>query len=226
MPCPLARTGHPTHPKAARGFFILGDRMTIESKTASDFLKEAASDLARREAEAFTEHVEAALEDLETYGTPIISPVEQLFFIEWEYQGWGQEDHPPLIPQYKKEEETGEYRIDFVVDFFCHVVMGSSRRIIHGNEKEIHHAIPVPLLGIEIDGHIWHEKTKKQVEYHKKRERFLVSRGWRLLRFSGSEVFKSPWKCFSESYKIEQDMEKSYRDLVFEFCKTMESNNG
>lgn len=45
---------------------------------------------------------------------------------------------------------------------------------------------------VECDGHDFHEKTKEQARHDKKRDRFMQSRGIKVLRFTGSEVFADP----------------------------------
>lgn len=47
-------------------------------------------------------------------------------------------------------------------------------------------------LYIELDGHIWHERTPEQVEKDKHRERDLQDNGVRLYRFTGREVHRNP----------------------------------
>lgn len=42
---------------------------------------------------------------------------------------------------------------------------------------------------IECDGHDYHEKTKEQSKHDKERDRFLTSQGYKILRFSGSEIY-------------------------------------
>jgi very-short-patch-repair endonuclease len=49
------------------------------------------------------------------------------------------------------------------------------------------------ILGIELDGHAFHEKTKDQAEKDKARERDLMAMGWTLLRFTGREVWRDPF---------------------------------
>lgn len=51
---------------------------------------------------------------------------------------------------------------------------------------------------IECDGHEFHEKTKEQVERDKRRERAIVSQGFQLLRFAGSEIYRNPDVCAKE----------------------------
>jgi very-short-patch-repair endonuclease len=57
-------------------------------------------------------------------------------------------------------------------------------------------------LIVECDGHEFHEKTKKQVEYDKQRERSLIKLGYKIVRFSGSEIYKDHIKCAKEALNI------------------------
>lgn len=54
------------------------------------------------------------------------------------------------------------------------------------------------LLAVEVDGHEWHERTKDQAERDKARERRIVSSGWAIARFAGSEVWRAPARCARE----------------------------
>jgi len=108
----------------------------------------------------------------------IESPMEKLFFIEWHYRKLNIDIKQELVPQFY-DESTGEYYIDFVIFY-----MDNGQKI-----------------GIEIDGE-WHEKSKEQVQKDKKRERFLVSRGWKIIRFAGSEIYKNPSACVEEVLTI------------------------
>jgi very-short-patch-repair endonuclease len=51
-------------------------------------------------------------------------------------------------------------------------------------------AIPNKKIAIEIDGYNFH-KTKEQMNYDYKREQSLEILGWRVFRFTGSQVFKN-----------------------------------
>lgn len=68
---------------------------------------------------------------------------------------------------YTPQVEIGKYRVDFE----CRLASDREKKFI-----------------IECDGHDFHEKTKEQVAYDKQRERYLVSKGYKVLRFSGSEI--------------------------------------
>lgn len=54
---------------------------------------------------------------------------------------------------------------------------------------------------VEIDGHDFHEKTKEQVAHDKQREREMAPFADMILRFTGSEVYRDPFSCASESFK-------------------------
>jgi very-short-patch-repair endonuclease len=54
------------------------------------------------------------------------------------------------------------------------------------------------LIIVELDGHDWHERTKAQATRDKKRDRALVTAGYRVLRFTGSEIYASPGECLQE----------------------------
>jgi len=60
---------------------------------------------------------------------------------------------------------------------------------------------------IEIDGHEWH-KTKEQREFDYKRERYLLKRGYTVLRYTGTEIYLSAKECAKEARDIILDLMK------------------
>jgi very-short-patch-repair endonuclease len=44
-------------------------------------------------------------------------------------------------------------------------------------------------LVVELDGHDFHEKTRAQAAHDKRRDRRFVAAGWKVLRYTGSEVY-------------------------------------
>lgn len=62
-------------------------------------------------------------------------------------------------------------------------------------------AIPDKKIVIELDGHDYH-KTKEQRTGDAKRERFLELEGWRVIRFTGSEVHKSAFDCVMQAVNL------------------------
>lgn len=77
-----------------------------------------------------------------------------------------------ICPQYN----INNYRVDFAI-----FVMGFDKGIAR--------------LVIECDGHDFHEKTKEQAAKDKKRDRDLMLDGWRVFRFTGSEIFHDAREC-------------------------------
>lgn len=54
-------------------------------------------------------------------------------------------------------------------------------------------------VDVEVDGHEFHERTKEQAAHDKARDRLLQSRDWKVLRFTGSEVFQDAALCVHEA---------------------------
>lgn len=77
--------------------------------------------------------------------------------------------------------EVGNYRVDFAV-----------------LDKNI---------AIEIDGHDYH-KTKEQRTNDAERERNLELLGWKVIRFTGSEIFKDTEGCVNQANKLIEVWEK------------------
>lgn len=61
---------------------------------------------------------------------------------------------------------------------------------------------------IEIDGHESH-KTKEQREYDYTRERYLMKKGYHIIRFMGTEVFLDTHKCVMEVIEIANHFKKN-----------------
>ncbi len=78
----------------------------------------------------------------------------------------------------RPQTTVDRYRIDLVVSF-----------LFHGAEMH---------LAIECDGHAFHEKTKAQARKDRSRERALTYLGYRVVRFTGSEIYTSPRQCAAE----------------------------
>lgn len=54
-------------------------------------------------------------------------------------------------------------------------------------------------LVVECDGHEFHERTKEQATKDKSRDRALVSRGYTVMRFTGSEIWANPFPPAQEA---------------------------
>lgn len=71
----------------------------------------------------------------------------------------------------RRQVRIGRYVVDFIVD-------DTTNKII-----------------IECDGHQFHEKTAYQVQHDKSRDRELQKAGFKVLRFTGSEITRNPLQC-------------------------------
>jgi very-short-patch-repair endonuclease len=91
------------------------------------------------------------------------------------------------IPNLRPQIDIGSYRVDFAL-----------------MEKKI---------AIEIDGHEYH-KTREQRTHDGQRERYLQLNGWRVIRFTGSEVYRNPTGCIDEVAKLIDVFETSSEDKI------------
>jgi very-short-patch-repair endonuclease len=74
------------------------------------------------------------------------------------------------------QRQVGPYRPDIAVIWNV------------GNNTHLH-------VIVECDGHAFHEKTKEQAARDKARDRFLMIKGWPVLRFTGSEIHRDAAAC-------------------------------
>lgn len=174
--------------------------MNLSDNVAS-FLKERSAYVSR----LFELSIESEIQ-----AEAIESPIEQIFLIEWGFQEIqsGDKFRFYLIPQVSVRHPSGKYILDFRIDFLSSAISDFDLSTLD--------VVPEPLLAIELDGHIWHEKTKQQVEHHKERERFLTSQGWTILRFAGSEIIKAPEKCVLETICLANKKHLEYRQALTE----------
>lgn len=91
------------------------------------------------------------------------------------HDAWQAHPDPEFGTIFGCQVEVANYRCDFLV-----------KTCLRGDYE---------LLAIECDGHEFHEKTKKQARRDKSRDRFLLSGGIPVLRFTGSELWRDPHAC-------------------------------
>lgn len=70
--------------------------------------------------------------------------------------------------------KLGKYTADFLIAYRP------------GRQRDVRYLV------IECDGHDFHERTKKQAEHDRRRDREMLSAGIPVLRVTGSEVWRSP----------------------------------
>lgn len=96
--------------------------------------------------------------------------------------------NPPDEPYFDQaafvyqQAKVGPYRVDFIIqDATIPFEIAAWRWMI-----------------VECDGHDFHERTKEQARRDKRRDRFFQSKGFKVLRFTGSEIWADPENCASE----------------------------
>jgi very-short-patch-repair endonuclease len=114
------------------------------------------------------------------------------------YKGW------PEIPDCHvrgtyliTQAVVGEYRADFLL-LYAHPL----RRLAKSR-----------FLVIECDGHDYHERTKEQAQRDKERDRWMVTQGITVLRFTGSEIWRDAIRCARE---VAEHWEKLKHDSFFD----------
>ncbi len=75
----------------------------------------------------------------------------------------------------------------------------------------------VDRFAVEFDGHDFHERTKEQARKDKARDRALTLAGWRVLRFTGSEVFADPESIVDQlETAAEEAVDRDYQHWLAE----------
>lgn len=140
----------------------------------------------------------------------IESPIEQIFYIAWQSYIWTLQGKYLLYPQ--REIQTGDNQKKYRVDFAIFQQRDIADSPIHENfswGKNLK-------IAIELDSFTFHEKTPGQFEYEKKRDRALQEQGWRIFRFSGSEVLRDPGNCIVEIDNFLGELESAEVDHLYE----------
>ena len=149
---------------------------------------------------------EEVLSTLDCYGLLqySISPIEQIFYISfylyclqfyelndlYDYSvEFGIPIHAMLMeeitPQKKVKYLDKTYIVDFVIDFSK---LNLNGQCVYPKLNKLKYAI-------ELDGFDYHSK-KDQMNYDYHRENNLKLLGYNVIRFTGSQVFNSPYSCF------------------------------
>jgi very-short-patch-repair endonuclease len=153
---------------------VYGDILELPSTRTPQDVENRLEWFKRRAAKKFEHEFRTTID---RYG--VTSPIEQIFLMEWKFSNAETELSVKLSPQEPVATDEGSYRLDFQV-------------------KPATEGRATFVIGIELDGHEFHERTKEQVARDKKRERAIVRAGVTVLRFSGSEVFHNTRKCIAE----------------------------
>jgi len=113
-----------------------------------------------------------------------LSPIEKLFIVGFEGFKMHQNlDNHTVIGNYELE-----YNKKIVINdktYYIDFVLLDKK----GNDFKV---------AIELDGYIWHGTDAEQFDRDKKRERALQSAGYKVVRFSGKEIYKNIQEVMNE----------------------------
>ena len=116
-----------------------------------------------------------------------------------------------LLTDHGQKAVYGKGDVDFEIDLFlyldCFLIDGP-----HGTR------LRYPFfIGIECDGHDYHEKTKEQAKKDKSKDRILKASGLDIVRFTGSEITSEPDKCVEEIDKLRITHFEKVREILSQF---------
>lgn len=153
-----------------------------------EFLKREADRVGEAASRAFCQEVGVEILEKE-----IASPIEQMFYAavrslcaihgiqvnpDPEFGPTGGVYFPRAL--WLREQVTVErYRVDFMVVF--------------GDDDDAG-----PRVAVELDGHQFHDKDKKQRSYEKARDRYLTKVGYTVFHYTGSDVVSDPVRVARE----------------------------
>ena len=98
-----------------------------------------------------------------------------------------------------RQMSVGTYRADFVIGAVGYDVV--IPRLADGSldhDSAVEYRVALPPLVVECDGHDFHDRTKEQAQRDRERDRAMNSMGYRVCRFTGSEIWRDPWKCVEQ----------------------------
>ena len=129
----------------------------------------------------------------------IKSPIEQMFYVAMHaivvgddieinpepYTSDNGQPKPGVGIYMKPQAQIGKYRVDFLLN----------------QEKLGPQDVFGPVV-VELDGHDFHDKDKRQRSYEKARDRYLVRARYRVVHFTGSDVVANPLKTAFEVFQM------------------------
>ena len=153
------------------------------------FLEETSTQVGKMIGDRFTQDLFCScLERLE-------SPIEDLFLIAVHAQCLAEDIDLNPDPEFDK---TGQLTIGDGINIRPQVQIGTFRVDFLLSQKGMGPDEILRPIVVELDGHAFHDKDKKQRAYEKSRDRFLVKQGFRVLHFTGSEVVADPHRVAYE----------------------------
>jgi very-short-patch-repair endonuclease len=98
----------------------------------------------------------------------------------------------------RPQSKVGIYRVDFVLSYFG--IDFVRTEVSEAGQGDEWHEIRVDKkMVVECDGHDFHERTKEQARRDKERDRSIQALGYKVFRFTGSEVYSDVLRSASEA---------------------------
>ena len=105
-----------------------------------------------------------------------------------------------IFPQHKIDK----FRVDFYLTCYNRFKINKKTKETSGYSKT---------LIVELDSQQFHERTEQERRYEKMRERLLVSKGYKIFRYTGKEITDDPLKVALEIFVYLTEM--NIEDLNF-----------
>ena len=99
-----------------------------------------------------------------------------------------------LTLELRPQAQIGEHRVDFLLSFFGTDLAPATNQQTTGGGEWQEVRVDQKMI-VECDGHDFHERTKEQAQRDKERDRTLQSLGFRVFRYTGSELYADVFKC-------------------------------
>lgn len=163
-----------------------------ENELVKDHIRQASTEVAASAGRDFCEYLEhfALHPSRGSRSQSLDSPLEVIWLVWWDAlcrvnKSFG--EWFDIEPQRQVECGGQRYRLDFVVTLDEEALS----RLVSGG-------LSWPLIGVELDGHTFHEKTLEQVTYRNQRDRALQQAGWKIFHYSFSEMDNVAIDCLAE----------------------------
>lgn len=92
----------------------------------------------------------------------------------------------------EQQKTIGKYRVDFCLSFMGNVIIDYKQGSIFPNFREEKKIV------VELDGHEFHERNQRERKYEKARDRYMQKLGYKVFRYTGSEIVKNPFNAAVE----------------------------
>ena len=116
------------------------------------------------------------------------SPIEKIFYVAFE-----------IVCLFRKKE-LPEYATCMYSNPQCEVEANGHKYVADFAICRETNQEGYGIFLVECDGHEFHQKTKQQVERDNTRQYELKMAGFDILRFSGSQIYKDPFKCANDVF--------------------------